>query len=53
MEGCGRRECRGVVRGFSEWAFVWGPGDHDVADDPHSGWHGPNDADFKFDKWSY
>ena len=19
-----------VVRGFSEWAFVWGPGDHDV-----------------------
>jgi hypothetical protein len=53
VEGCGRRECRGVVRGFSEWAFVWGPGDHDVADDPHSGWHGPNDADFKFDKWSY
>ena len=42
-----------VVRGFFEWAFVWGPGDHDVADDPHSGWHGPNDADFKFDKWSY
>ncbi len=23
-----------VVRGFFEWAFVWGPGDHDVADDP-------------------
>ena len=25
MEGCGRGECREVVRGFSEWAFVWGP----------------------------